>query len=242
MGQRRAIPVLFAVAILAACTQAAPEQPEETEQPEQTEPADEPEQPEASEGAEDAADDETSPAPEGSANPANSADPAADPADANSVTIPPCESLLSPSELGDYFIDGVDTVEHIPTPENWGAPSEHMIDDDTRYIMQQASDSVSCTWGMPFTDNFFSIIITPLDGALTTQLTDEIAAQDYGEFRPPTPGYSFNVPDASATGVHIVAGDVWFLFQGGPGSVHADDAERHRFAEMLATVRDRVLP
>lgn len=168
-------------------------------------------------------------------------DPVADPEPSSPAAIPACDDLLTGAELTHYFGDDAASAELLDTPTNWGPPAEHMADDALRPLLQQAADSRSCTWGMPATDNFFTVIIAPLTADLADQVDGAISSQGYPEMQPPTRGFSFNDDDSASTGVHLVEGDVWFVLQGGPGSINADDAQRHGFATILNAVADVTL-
>ncbi len=115
-----------------------------------------------------------------------------------------------------------------------------MADDHLRPLMAQAQDPASCTWGIPGTDNFFTIIIAHVTPALASDVGTEIADQGYPDMHPPTRGYAFEDAESNSSGVHLIENEFWLVFQGGPGSINADDAERHGFATVLGNVSDRI--
>lgn len=214
----RKLLTFIAVLALAACTPPPEDPPEDPPEstPTETEPA------------------ESEPEPtEEPAEPEPTEEP-----DPSAITLPACEGLLGPEDLELYFFESTDSVEVLTPLPNWGPPAEHPADPAVQAALAQATDIESCTWGYPSSDAFFTVVMAAVSPDVADQARSALSSDGAPTVQPPLIGFVTEQQDSGSVAVYRIEDDAIFAFQGGMGSMNADDAQRHGFAQILETVSE----
>ncbi|MBM7827078.1 MULTISPECIES: hypothetical protein [Microbacterium] len=129
------------------------------------------------------------------------------------VAVPNCAELLSLEQvrvtLNDDRVEGPDPLDAIEAPSVLGPAARHTF--------ETATDAVGCSYGIPYSDGGFYVIVLAVDAASASELVSALEASN--EYEHTTRGdiamFSKGVPEGIGTYLgYALDENVWAIVQG----------------------------